>query len=359
MALFKPSMNSQAFLKCGELGFAGAGKTHTAALIAAGLHAHIKSKAPVLFLDTETGYDWVKKSIFEPAKVPSESAKTRAFSDLVPAVKEAEARKGILIIDSITHFWREFCDSYQKKLKRTRLQFQDWSYLKSEWAKFTDEYINSQAHIILCGRAGYEYDFETDEDGKKELIKTGVKMKAETEMGYEPSLLILMERSMNMETKKIERVAQILKDRSGRIDGMAFPNPTFESFRPHIDFLNLGGEHVGVDLTRTSEALIPGRDPEGDRRRRVEIALDEIESILVLHHPGTSKEEKLAKANILKETFDTNSWERIKTFPLEKLRAGFEKIRERLEPIGVEEAADAISPEVSDNTESAEGEIVQ
>jgi len=358
MSIFKQTTNSQAYLKAAFLGFAGAGKTHTAALLASGLHKRIESKAPILFLDTETGYDWIKKSIFVPEGIESESAKTRAFSDLIPAVKEAEAKKGILIIDSVTHFWREFCDSYQKKMKRSRLQFQDWSYLKSEWAKFTDEFINSQCHIIICGRAGFEYDFETDDDGKKELVKTGIKMKAETEMGYEPSLLVLMERSMNMETKKIERVAQILKDRSNRIDGMSFSSPTFESFKPHVDFLNLGGEHVGVDLTRTSEAIIPGRDPEGDRRRRVEIALDEIESILVLHYPGTGKEEKAAKATILKEIFDTNSWERIKTFSLEKLRAGFEEIRARLEPVTVGEAASAIGAPVETVTEEI-GEQIQ
>jgi hypothetical protein len=82
-------------------------------------------------------------------------------------------------------------------------------------------------------------------------------MKAEGEMGYEPSLLVLMEREMDMETNKVSRTASIIKDRSTAIDGKKFHNPTFESFMPHIKYLNLGAKQLGVDVTRTSEASIP------------------------------------------------------------------------------------------------------
>ena len=92
-----------------------------------------------------------------------------------------------------------------KAKKRTRLQFDDWGYLKGEWRKFTDLFINSNLHIILCGRAGYEYDYFEDEAGKKQLEKTDIKMKAEGEMGYEPSLLVLMERHTDLETMKAYR----------------------------------------------------------------------------------------------------------------------------------------------------------
>jgi len=36
-----------------------------------------------------------------------------------------------------------------------------------------------------------------EESGKKNLEKTGIKMKAKGELGYEPSLLVLMEREMD------------------------------------------------------------------------------------------------------------------------------------------------------------------
>jgi hypothetical protein len=44
MALFKKSENTSAYLKMGIMGFAGAGKTHTATLTAIGLINHMREK---------------------------------------------------------------------------------------------------------------------------------------------------------------------------------------------------------------------------------------------------------------------------------------------------------------------------
>jgi len=38
----------------------------------------------------------------------------------------------------------------------------------------------------------------------------------------------------------------VLKDRSTLLDGKTFRNPTFETFLPHIQLLNLGGKQLGV-----------------------------------------------------------------------------------------------------------------
>ena len=75
-------------------------------------------------------------------------------------------------------------------------------------------------------------------------------MKAEGETGYEPNLLVLMERHMNMATKNDEHVAHVIKDRSTLLDGKEIADPTFESFLPHIRCLNLGGVQLGIDTSR-------------------------------------------------------------------------------------------------------------
>src|SRR5262245_58056808 len=104
----------------GLLGFAGAGKTYTATQTAIGLIQHMRAVEvqqggkPLFFLDTETGSDWVKPAI-EAAEIEMHTAKTRAFSDLCAAVVEAEANASLLLVDSITHFWTEICDSYMKR----------------------------------------------------------------------------------------------------------------------------------------------------------------------------------------------------------------------------------------------------
>jgi hypothetical protein len=331
--LFSEAVNTQARLKMGVLGFAGAGKTFTSTTVAIGLIQYAREKGlpegdkPAYFLDTETGSDWVQP-IFVKAGIKLRTAKSRAFKDLVAAVREAEAQGSVLIIDSISHFWREFTEAYMKRKNRSRLEFADWNYLKPEWGKFTDAFVNSNLHIIMAGRAGFEYDYFTDSDGKKQLEKTGIKMKAETELGYEPSLLVLMERDMDMETKEVFRVANVLKDRSDLLDGKAFKNPGFDVFKPHIEYLNMGGVQMGVDLSRTSEDMIDGNEGPGKstwkyEQEQREIEIEKIEALFAEHGlSGQSKEGKSKIVGLLKKHFETTSWKELGTFPLAVVKGG-------------------------------------
>ncbi|WP_312330042.1 AAA family ATPase [Atlantibacter hermannii] len=330
MALFQRATNTQAYLKAGVMGFAGDGKTFTASELAIGLVLLMRQRGipagdkPVMFLDTETGSDWVKPR-FDAENIELFTAKTRSFVDLLVAVNEAECNGSVMIIDSISHFWTGLCDEYATRRNRKRgLEFSDWAWLKGEWRKFTDRFVNSQAHTIMCGRAGYEYDFFEGDDGKKQLAKTGIKMKAETETGYEPSILIQMEKQMNIDTGQVWRNARILKDRSTRIDGMVFSNPTFKNFLPHIEFLNLGGMHLGVDTSRDNGELfaadgIPAWQKE---KRSKEIALDEIVELLTKHHGGSTNDAKRAKADLLEKVFLSRSWERIKGMDWQTIKSG-------------------------------------
>jgi hypothetical protein len=337
MTLFRKAEVTSAYLKMGIMGFAGSGKTYTATVTAIGLIEYMRERKivyagkPAYFLDTETGSDWVKP-IFDDAGIDLYTAKTRAFRDLMVAVPEAEANGSLLIVDSITHFWTEICDAYVKAKNRTRLQFEDWAYLKKEWRKFTDRYVNSNLHILLCGRAGYEYDYFENDAGKKELEKTGIKMKAEGEMGYEPSLLVLMERETDMRAMKVHRIARILKDRSTRIDGRDFPNPTFKSFLPHIEYLNLGGQQLGVDTTRTSEEDIPEDAPRDRQAVRRRVVLGDIQDLLVLHIPGQTAAEKQRKIALLRKHFAAGWAEIDELMPLDQLKYGYMSLKAELEP---------------------------
>lgn len=363
--LFTKATNTSAYAKVGILGFAGAGKTYTATRMAIGLaglmrSAHLdNAKRPAFFLDTETGADWVEP-MFRDAEIELHTAKTRAFVDLLVAVDEAERNASVLIVDSISHFWRELCDSHMKKKNRTRLEFQDWAVLKKEWGRFTDKFINSALHIMMCGRAGFEYDYFEDSDGKKQLEKTGIKMKAETETGYEPSLLVLMERHMNMADHKIVRVATILKDRSTKLDGKEFTNPAFKDFLPHFQALNLGGQQMGVDTTRDSSELFDGENGDLQWRREArekDIALDEIEQLMVKFYPGQTSDAKKAKGELMETFASTRSWERVKALKPGQVIDIRNRLWLHLE--GVEYAFDPPVPGKADNgSDSRTGEYL-
>lgn len=340
MALFQKAVSTSAYLKGGFLGFAGSGKTRTATDVAIGLMLHLREKGlkegqrPIYFLDTETGSDYIEHRVRE-AEIELYTAKTRAYADLLRAVDEAEQNGGFLIADSITHFWREFCETYQRRRNRKFLEFQDWNYLKQEWGRFTDRFINSACHIIICGRAGFDYDNEKDEEtGKKELVKTGVKMKTEAETGYEPSLLVYMERHEDIRTHVVTRVGHVLKDRFDVLDGKALCDeekrgPTFEQFLPHIQRLNLGGAHLGVDTSRTSDELIvdDGKTRWAHEREQKAICIDEIREEIAKMVPGQGAADKKEKADILEEAFGTRSWAKVEAIrDLNQLKEGRNRI---------------------------------
>lgn len=343
-SLFSPAQNGQAYLKLGMLGFPGSGKTYTAWLLAAGLAERLAGKGekpPILFVDSEAGSDFLVGDAKERG-IHLMSVKTRAFPDLLASVEESRRLGGILIIDSITHFWNELQDGMKKAKNRTRLQFQDWGPLKDQWGQFTTAFLNSPVHIFMLGRAGYEYEYNLDEDGKKQLEKTGTKMKTESELGYEPSLLVEMVREAKKDEGDIagsgakkrvhgklwHHTAYVLKDRTRTLEGAVLVDPTYESFLPVFEALNLGGEHVGVNTEKSSSVLFEENSDRNmmKRIRDVKVTLEEIEAAIVLTVPGQAAADKVAKLTLLETCFGTKSWTAIENMKLEDLVVGLDKL---------------------------------
>lgn len=356
-SLLKKAVNEQAFLKAGALGFPGSGKSYTASMLAIAISKLAAESKPVAFFDTEAGSDFLIPK-FEAAGIELLRVKSKAFADLLNVGKEAEAQCAVLIVDSITHVWQEVCETFLMRInegrKRKRLhplqklEFQHWAEVKRLWQTWTAFYLNSRLHIIVCGRAGYEYEFVTnDETDRKELQKAGTKMRVEGEFGFEPSLLIEMERVSRGATPGAGWIhrAHILKDRTDSINGMAFDfgvgpkakdsaeewQAVHKPFAPVLAKLNIGGEHVSVDTTRTSAELFEpdANDGEGNRRaKRVEIALEEIQGTLVAIWPGQDAASKRMKAAAIEALFNTRSWAKVESLSLEMLEAAHLVLRE-------------------------------
>jgi hypothetical protein len=133
----------------------------------------------------------------------------------------------------------------------------------------------------------------------------------------------------------ISNKATVLKDRRAdeqSLTGQVFANPTYKTFLPHISALALGQGHHGVDTSRNSASIIDGeRNRETDRLQK-EIVLEEIQGLMIAHHPGQSADDKKAKAGLLVKHFGTRSWvECEKQMSLDMLRAGYDSLHVELE----------------------------
>lgn len=329
MSLFQ-EIGAPTHAKIGVFGFAGSGKTYTAAKIAIGLHKYIKSDKPVFFIDSETGSSYIK-GMFDKEGVKVLGIKTRAFVSLMGGLREAVAGGNILLIDSITHFWQELMKSYMKKNNIGKLTINHIGRLKEEWQPFPELFLNSPTHIIMCGRAGYSWGEEEDEDGDKKLVQKGTKMKVEGDLGYEPTLLLEMEQvrtSGNIIGSEFVNKAWVLKDKFDVIKGKSFEMPTFEDFLPHINLLNIGGDFPRIDTDTNSEASIASKQGISNRLKERDILCEELWGEMELRFNNRTAEGKKEGASFLRENFGTLSPKAIESMANEKIKEAVDKLKQ-------------------------------
>lgn len=343
MSMLKPAENKMAYAKVGLYGTAGSGKTYTAAKVAIGLHQFAKCEKPVGMFDTEPAASYIIP-LFKKAGIEFlVYDQSRALKDLMSFMDEAEQSCSIVILDSITHVWRDAQESFLSKINEGRarqnkrplaaLEFQHWRPIKAAWADFTDRFLASKLHVIVCGRAGnvYEYQDKDDGSGKKELITTGSRMATEKELGYEPSLLVEM--IADRDDGKIVNIALVQKDRTDTINGMELPQPNFASFQPHFEALNLGGEHHGSMQTRDSQEMFTetGDDNWSAEQRQRAIWSEEILGLLQKYFPSQTADDKKQRQDLMEQFFSTRSWTKVENTQSEKLKAGYQDLKTFLE----------------------------
>lgn len=363
MGLLQQLDDAPGHLKATLQGQQGSGKTLTAVNIAKVLHKYFNSQRPVAFFDTEKGSDYIAAHLEEGTGHKPLRVKTRAFSDLIEVVNECVAgASDILIVDSITHVWRELQDAYMKALNsnrrfaKARMDIQDIMQIKKQWEPWPDLFLNSNLHILVCGREGNEWGHEENEEtGKKDLVTTGKKMKVEGEFGYEASLMISMKAQQIQDAivkhkggarerrpRQILNVATVLKDRFDMMNGQEFEMPTGEEFLPFIEKLRPNAERP-IDMSVKSHQQIDHNGDDAFRRekRDREILLEEIQGEMTRVYPGTSAKEKAAKLELIERAFETRSWTRIEGYGPERLRQGLAFIRDALKAIKPDEAKPA------------------
>lgn len=322
--------NTKPYLKIAFEGFAGCGKTFTMANLAIGLHRRIESTKPIVVFDTEKAAKFLAP-FFREHGIAVLHKESRSLADLEETMHRcANGLSDILMIDSITHVWENFLEAYREKKKRTKLEFQDWGIIKPTWKRnFSESFVRDPYHALMTGRAGYEYEDEKDENGKRQIFKAGIKMKVEGETAYEPDLLVLMQRFEEVLTdkKKVWREATIIKDRSTLIDGLTFKNPTYEDFAPAVERILEAPVSRALTPERDAAGLVHDEDNRREFTRRRDIALEELEGYLVSRFPGQSAEAKRAKVDALEAAYGTRSWTAIQTMLPDTILDGLERVK--------------------------------
>ncbi len=377
MGLLKVIEDSPGYVKASFQGPQGSGKSRTAVELACTVHKVFGSKKPIAFFDTEGGSDYLRALIEERTGLKPLRVKTRAFSQLLEVAKECrQGASDILIVDSITHVWREIQSSYMARINenlrfpKTRMDIQDIMQIKTQWAPWPDEFLNSPVHIIICGREGNEWGHEEDEEsGKRQLVAVGKKMKVEGEFGYEASLMVSMhaeqiaattvrnsrKKTVTKRPSTIINVATILKDRYDVMNGQMIEMPSGDDFMPFLEKLN-PQLHREVDTANHSVESMPESDG-GFLREKTDraILVEKIQADIATLYGGQTAEHKSARIALMKEHFGTNSWTEIeKRIGLQKLGEG----HARLQALVIERARSVEAATADDPDGAAEAKAV-
>lgn len=339
MGLLKPMKMEETQARVGCYGPLGSGKTSTLAQMAIGISKQYCSGAPVAFFDTEKSSDFTKP-LFDAEGVGAMVAKSRSFQDLIALPDEAiKAGCCALIVDSITHVWVELAEAYCRKKNVKRIEFQHWKDIKQSWAQWTYMFQNSGIHMFVAGRAGWEYEYQENENThKQELIKGGTKMKAENEFGYEPNLLIELwvdsqddgERGSSLLHRGV-----VKKDRTWKLNGKPLvwhDRPVYKAgeyklvydvFAPHFAALNIGGKDVPMPQNASDGMFNANGDSawREAQQKRTEL-LELIQASTAILWPGQTAQEKAIRIKVMDKFFGTRSWSAVEQMHNHKLQHG-------------------------------------
>lgn len=320
-----PLVAKNKFVKASFGGFAGSGKTETATRFIIGCYKDMKIDKPLLIIDNEKGSRFLVPK-FTQAGIKTFVKDTVQLADVLAAIELLNHGEiGCLFVDTLTKVWYKYIRDYRianghftgdGKTKRF-ITLQDWGKILPAWQEeFSDRFVACEGNFVFTGRGGFQYEKEEDEKNeagevthKGQFVKSGVKMKLAGETPFEPDLNVWMEQQQDIVGGNLQvwREAQVMKDRSGIIDGKVFKNPTYKDFQPFIKFLI--DVPVGLVAGETNtENLAPSEDHGFyARKQQRDIELEKIKAEFDKSGLGTSKEDKQVKAIIYSRILGTTS----------------------------------------------------
>lgn len=302
---FQAATKEIGYTKASIYGSPGTGKTTLMAMIAMYLSKTYHNSAPVAWLASEKGVDFVL-DFFKAEAVPLLISRSRSFVDLRSATRDArEAGACVVCVDSITHFWQEL---FTAGMAKNGARLTKIGRIKEEWAPFSQDFQDSPLHFLVTGRLGFkwdEYEVQDEKTGEitKEVSRGDSKIKAEGDFGHEPDLEIEMSsvedpdfmrwekvrgKKRNTFKSQMVHVATLKKCRVWNLNGKAFSwkdqssyklgyyKTVAECFKPHFDECNIGGSHNVMAHTVGSSILFEAGSDQSQYEQQIKrtIALE-------------------------------------------------------------------------------------
>jgi hypothetical protein len=143
----------------------------------------------------------------------------KTIEHYINAMNEAaKAGYKVLVIDSLSHAWRELTDEVDRiaQASNSRNTFSPWAKVNPKQKRFIDAILNYPGHIIATMRSKTEWVIGENKSGKAVPEKLGLAPEQGKGIEYEFDLLVELDQ---------KHQATVTKDRTGKFQDETIPTP--------------------------------------------------------------------------------------------------------------------------------------
>jgi len=223
---FRKATKEQSKLRLALFGPSGSGKTFTALRLATGMGGKIA------VIDTERGSasKYADRFSFDVLELGNGDRNTEGYIAAIEAAQQAGY--DILIVDSITHAWKELLADVDRMASTFGgNKWAAWSKGTPKQTAFVDAILDYDGHIIATMRSKTAWDTSKDSRGKTQPVRVGLEPVQGKGIEYEFDLLGEM---------STDHVLSILKDRTGEFQDRIIEEPGEDMGKELMEWLSSG-----------------------------------------------------------------------------------------------------------------------
>jgi len=277
---FTKAERTKLYLRCALFGPSGSGKTMTALRMAKGIAD--KVGCPVAVIDTEarSASKYADRFAFEVDNLEKKTIDNYLAS--MEAAKKAGYK--VLVIDSLSHAWRELTEEVDRitQASSSKNSILSWGKVGPKQKRLVEAILNYPGHIIATMRSKTEWVIGQGTDGKIAPEKLGLAPEQGKGIEYEFDLLLEL---------KQNHFAAITKDRTGKFQDEMIEKPGEDFGVALYDWLDEGtaspvvsmipaAQNTAVSKTAPAKANTALTPQVTDFKAAGEIVIQEIAGVI-------------------------------------------------------------------------------
>ena len=211
---FTKAERTKLYLRAAVFGPSGSGKTMTALRMAKGIASKIN--VPVAVIDTEarSASKYADRYDFEV-----DNLEKKTIDHYIASMNEAaKAGYKVLVIDSLSHAWRELTEEVDRitQASISKNSVMSWGKVGPKQKRLVEAILNYPGHIITTMRSKTEWVIGEGKNGKTAPEKLGLAPEQGKGIEYEFDLLVEINQ---------QHIATVTKDRTGKFQDETIDKP--------------------------------------------------------------------------------------------------------------------------------------